>query len=314
MLYAIVAVIVLILDQASKYWVVSNLDLGATSPLLPGIVQLTNIQNDGSAFSFLSGLGARWFFVALTLIVTIAAIVLLNKDVIKGKLGRWTLVFVIAGGLGNCIDRIFKGYVTDMFQLQFKIFGMDFAIFNVADIFITVCGILFCIYLIFHREPEKEPVAAPARTPVRPTPSEHAVKADYISQLKKPVVEGRKSIEAEIAAKTADAALVRSTDNSGTITDWNIPDFVAESKPAEPKPEQPKPAPAETVRRPAPIPKAGTDYEKLFSEPLKPSVPAEPSVVPTASKIDEFLKETAKPEKKSDSEFSLDDIIAEFKD
>ncbi|MFB0921507.1 MAG: signal peptidase II, partial [Oscillospiraceae bacterium] len=223
MLYAIVAVIILILDQATKYWTNVHLTEGAASPFIPGLIQLTNVHNKGAAFSFLEG--GRWFFVALTLVVAIAVIILLSRNIIKGKLGRWMLVMVVAGGLGNCIDRTLYGYVVDMFQFQFKIFGGDFAIFNVSDIFITICGLIFCIYLIFHKEPEKTP--APVRAPSRAMPAERPVRADYITQLKKPTVEGRRNIEAEIAAKTAEASISRNSED--VITDWNMPEeFVSE--------------------------------------------------------------------------------------
>ena len=323
MLYAIVAVIILILDQLTKLLIINNLDVGATAPLIPGLVQLTHIQNDGAAFGIFSGGSARWFFVILTLIVAVGVIYLLSKNIIKGKLGRWMLIMVVAGGLGNCIDRLLKGYVTDMFQLQFKILGGDFAIFNVADIFITVCGIIFCVYLIFHREPVEE-TPLPAKMPPRQMPTDRPVRTDYITQLKKPVVEGRRSIEAELAAKAAEAQAARNPE--GVITDWNIPeDFAADKAPAE------KPAP-----RPKPV---ETDFTTLFNEPSKRTAPeakpARPEVKPETKPEEKpayrpEAKPEAKPEPlatapeapvieptkpaKKDDEFSLDDIIAEFKD
>lgn len=296
MLYAIVAVIILIIDQAVKFWVSSGLDVGETASFIPGFVQLTNVHNTGAAFSLLSGAGARWFFVILTIVVAIGAVVLLSKNIIKGKLGRWMLVMVIAGGLGNCIDRLFNGYVVDMFQFQFKIFGQDFAIFNVADIFITVCGIIFCLYLIFHKEPEEEFV--PERAPVRTMPrsTDRPVRADYITQLKRPVVEGRKNIEAEIAAKTIEASPFRK--DEVTITDWNMPDFESDA-----------------VR----VPAATAPVQKLeVPTPAKSVAPAPAKAEPVPeSKLvgfEEFFKEPSTPAKKKDSDFSIDDIIAEFKD
>ncbi len=290
MLYAIVAVIILILDQATKYWTNLHLAEGATSPFIPGFIQLTNVHNDGAAFSFMDGGSFRWFFVILTLVVTVGVIVLLSKNIVKGKLGRWMLVMVVAGGLGNCIDRALYGYVVDMFQFQFKVFGGDFAIFNVSDIFITVCGIIFCVYLIFHKEPiEEKPL--PSRAPPRTTPSERPVRADYITQLKKPVVEGRRNIEAELASKTAEAAAARNPE--GVITDWNMPgDFAVDKAPAT---------------KPAPAPKQ--DYSGFFkSEPeIKPEAKPEPI-------LDEIKDEPLTPAKKNNSDFSIEDIIAEFKD
>ena len=299
MLYAFVVVIILIVDQAVKFWASTNL-VDATVPLIPGVIQLTYTQNTGAAFGILSTGGWRWFFVILTIVVAIAAIVLLAKNIIKGKLGRWMLVLVIAGGLGNCIDRLFNGYVVDMFQFQFKIFGQDFAIFNVADIFITVGGIIFCLYLIFHKEPEEEPVPVPERAPARQMQrsTERPVRADYISQLKRPVVEGRKNMEAEIAAKTIEAAPFRSTPEAElfrkdevSITDWNMPDFAIEEKKA---PEA------------GPVPAPKTELVDSFK--------SEPTPEPKVVSFDELFKEPAKPAKKNDSEFSIDDIIAEFKD
>lgn len=293
MLYAIVAVIILIIDQAVKFWVSSGLDVGETASFIPGLVQLTNVHNTGAAFSLLSGAGARWFFVILTIVVAIGAVVLLSKNIIKGKLGRWMLVMVIAGGLGNCIDRLFNGYVVDMFQLQF----MNFAIFNVADIFITVCGIIFCLYLIFHKEPEEEFV--PERAPVRTMPkaTERPVRADYITQLKRPVVEGRKNIDAEIAAKTIEASPFRK--DEVTITDWNMPDFESNSV----KAPAAAPAPVQKLEIPAPMkPEART--------------PAKSEPVPESKLVnfEQLFKEPSAPAKKNDSDFSIDDIIAEFKD
>lgn len=303
--YLIVAVIILIIDQIAKYWTNANLVVDSASPIIPGLVQLTNVQNTGAAFGIFKD--GRWFFIALTLVVAVAAIILIRKNIIKGKLGRWMLVLVIAGGIGNCIDRLFKGYVTDMFQFQF----MNFAIFNVADIFITVGGIIFCLYLIFHKEPQEEPSEVPEDAPECPAPkekrersapkerersapkeSERPVKADYISQLKRPVVEGRKNMEAEIAAKTIEASPVRLTPEAElfkkdevTITDWNMPDF-AKAPPASPiKAEAPAPAKQEPVLTDPRL----VDFEKLIKEPIKPA-------------------------KQSESEYSVDDILAEFRD
>ncbi len=298
MLYAIVAVIILILDQATKYWTNLHLAEKATSPFIPGFIQLTNWHNKGAAFSSLEG--GRWFFVALTLVVAVGVIILLSKNIVKGKLGRWMLVMVVAGGLGNCIDRALYGYVVDMFQFQFKVFGGDFAIFNVSDIFITVCGVIFCIYLIFHKEPEKAP--APVRAPSRPMPTERPIRTDYITQLKKPTVEGRRNIEAEIAAKAAEASIARSPE--GVITDWNMPEKFASEKAYAEKP----------ATRPKPI---ETDFTTLFSGDTQQPVP-EPKPVFKSEPIAEapetpVIKEATKPAKKDD-DFSIEDIIAEFKD
>ena len=150
MLYAIVGMLVIILDQGVKYWVTTHLMVGTvTEPLIPGIISLVRLHNDGAAFSFLAGGGARIYFIILTAIFTVAVIIALVTNFISGRFGRWCLVLVTAGGLSNCLDRVLYGYVVDMFRLDLF---PNFAIFNVADIFITVFAILFIIYIIFGGE------------------------------------------------------------------------------------------------------------------------------------------------------------------
>lgn len=159
MLYAIAAVIALIIDQAVKYWTTAHIVLNAgTKKLIPGFIHLTNLHNTGAAFSFLEG--ARWFFIVLCIVFVAAVIFLLAKNIIKGNAARWMSVMVLAGAVGNCIDRIINGYVVDMFEFEFKIFGMSFPVFNVADILITVGGILFCIFFLLEpSEPKKSAVS-----------------------------------------------------------------------------------------------------------------------------------------------------------
>ena len=149
MLYAIVGILVLILDQGVKYWVTTNLMVGTvTGPLIPGVLSLVRLHNDGAAFSFLAGGGARIYFIILTAVFTIAVIIALATNFINGRFGRWCLVLVTAGGLSNCLDRVLYGYVVDMFKIDL----FDFAVFNVADIFITVFALLFIVYIIFGGE------------------------------------------------------------------------------------------------------------------------------------------------------------------
>ena len=153
MLYAIVGILVIILDQGVKYWVTTNLMVGTvTEPLIPGVLSLVRLHNDGAAFSFLAGGGARIYFIILTAVFTIAVIIALATNFINGRFGRWCLVLVTAGGLSNCLDRVLYGYVVDMFKIDL----FDFAVFNVADIFITVFALLFIVYIIFGGEGKSE--------------------------------------------------------------------------------------------------------------------------------------------------------------
>ena len=159
MFYAIVAVICLILDQVAKYWTTANIPLiDGRVEVIPGLLHLTHIQNTGAAFSFLQG--ARWFFVVLCAVFVVAVIYLLVKQVIRHPVARWSAVVVMAGAVGNCLDRIICGYVVDMIELEL----FKFPVFNVADIFITVGVIVFVIVTLLEK-PEGE--SGKQKAPVR---------------------------------------------------------------------------------------------------------------------------------------------------
>ena len=128
-------------DQITKLLVINNIEMGATVPAIPGLFHFTQVHNIGAAFSILQGM--RWLFVALFLALTAA----LFWEYFKKRLPftvfeRWCLAAIYGGGLGNIIDRIFRGYVVDMIAVEF----MDFPVFNLADSFIS-CG---CVLLLLH--------------------------------------------------------------------------------------------------------------------------------------------------------------------
>lgn len=152
MLYAIVAVMVIILDQWVKFWVASNiaLDTGVQT-LIPGVVSLVNLHNKGVAFSFLSG-SPSIVFVGISAAIVLVVVLMLATNLVRGRFSRWCLVFVAAGGVANCIDRLLYSYVQDMFRIEF----FDFAIFNVADIFISVFCVLFILSILFRRDSDED--------------------------------------------------------------------------------------------------------------------------------------------------------------
>lgn len=128
-------------DQITKYLVVANIPLYADVPVLPGIVQLTYVQNTGAAFSMFQGM--QWLFFVIFLVLTALIIFeYFKKPMPFTKLERWCIAAIYGGGLGNMIDRLRLGYVVDMIETQF----ITFPVFNVADCFIT-CG---CILLVVH--------------------------------------------------------------------------------------------------------------------------------------------------------------------
>lgn len=155
MIYAIIAVLIIIADQLLKYWVTLNIPLNdGIINLIPGVISLVNIHNRGAAFGMLQN--GRVLFIVIAVVFIAIVVYALASNIIRAPLGRWSAVGVLAGAIGNCIDRIMNGYVVDMFKLEF----INHAIFNIADIFISVCGVIFCIYIILGKdeEPEAEPV------------------------------------------------------------------------------------------------------------------------------------------------------------
>lgn len=129
------------LDQLVKAWTVANIDLDAVQPFIPGFMSLAYLRNYGAAWSILQH--QQWFFTLVTLVVMIGLVWYFIKH-IKGSLWTlWSLSLIMAGGLGNFIDRVRLGYVVDMFHLDF----VSFPVFNVADACLTVgVGMLFiCI-------------------------------------------------------------------------------------------------------------------------------------------------------------------------
>lgn len=146
MLYAIIGMLVIIADQYIKFWVGGHIPLtSAGEEFIPGILSLVNVHNDGAAFGILSGTGARIPFIILAGVFTVAVIIALATKLISGKLARWSIVLVTAGGLSNCLDRVMYGYVQDMFKTEF----INFPVFNLADIFITIFAIVFALAVIF---------------------------------------------------------------------------------------------------------------------------------------------------------------------
>lgn len=133
-----------VLDQITKYLTVALIPLHEKVEFLPGFLGFTYLRNTGAAFSSFEGM--QWLFAGIFLLFT-AAILL---EYFKKPMGfttfeRWCIAAIYGGGLGNMIDRIRMGYVVDMIETRF----MDFPVFNVADIFITVGSVLLIAHLAF---------------------------------------------------------------------------------------------------------------------------------------------------------------------
>lgn len=138
------AAVVVALDQLSKFLVVEHIPLYGYVEAIPGLFHLTYVQNIGAAFSMLRG--QQWLFALLFIVLTVAIVWEFSKKRLPfTTFERWCIVAIYAGGLGNMIDRLWLGYVVDMVAVDF----MEFAVFNVADSFITCGCILLMVHLLF---------------------------------------------------------------------------------------------------------------------------------------------------------------------
>lgn len=152
MFYAILAAALVVLDQLVKYLVRANIELGGSVSFIPCLLDLTYVQNTGAAFSILRS--HTWLLTLTSAAVVLVMCALIWKGFFKNALGMWSAALVLAGGMGNLIDRAVFGFVTDMFKTTF----MDFAVFNVADCCITMGVPLLFLYVWLYvgREEKKE--------------------------------------------------------------------------------------------------------------------------------------------------------------
>jgi signal peptidase II len=142
----IASFIAFFLDQLTKYWVVQTFSLGQTLPLLPGIFHLTYVTNTGAAFSLLSGKveWLRWLSLGVSLVLIALAL-------FGPVLNLWDQLgygLILGGAIGNGIDRFVLGYVVDF--LDFRL--INFAVFNVADSFISI-GIVCLLIASLQKTP-----------------------------------------------------------------------------------------------------------------------------------------------------------------
>lgn len=307
MWYAIVAILILIADQGLKYWVTLNipLDTGHVT-LIPGVLELTNIHNNGAAFSILQH-APHWIFVIFTVVFAAIAVFCLRRNVVHGKIGRWSVVLVLAGAVGNCIDRILSGYVVDMFNFLF----VRFAVFNLADIFIVVAGIALCLHVIFYRGDGSEGAPAPKKAR---KPREKAAAPARAHKLHLPAK--KQPIEPPAAPKKPAAHPVAPAPaKDDPFAAWDRAPVQAQPvTPAAPKapkqapaapaasaPVQAAPKAAEPAAKPADAAPTDPLLAYLNSTPAAPAEPETPAADADAAPTD-------------GERYSLDDILAEFSD
>ncbi|MEF3309426.1 signal peptidase II [Paenibacillus sp. GYB004] len=142
MYYYLVAISSVFLDQISKWKVVNGMENGQSIPLVEGVFHLTSHRNRGAAFGILQN--QQWLFIVITAVVTIVILYFLPKAYRTQRRTGYALSMILGGALGNFFDRIFRGEVVDM--LDFTL--IDFPIFNVADLFITIGALIMVVDIL----------------------------------------------------------------------------------------------------------------------------------------------------------------------
>jgi len=325
LLFGIVTVIILLLDQLLKWWTVNNIPLNSSRELIPGVVQLSHVQNENVAFGL--KIGPPWILYVLAVLAVALAVViffLLAKKKILGSLGRWAAVFMAAGALGNAIDRVVngirfgQGYVVDMIQVEF----MHFATFNLADSFLTVGAILFCFYIIFHKSPDPLKTAQPGAATDRYSRGDSASEG-YSSR-------GGRSAPGSDSRPNMPPREDPSQIHVGNIEQISKPDLeemtgrlpkvgaLKMAQDAARRQQQQQPA------RPRPTRDPYDQYAQgpgPRTEPVRTEAPQQGSPRQQDSRLYDFdapqpsQAPQVQPRKKSaDTDFSLDDILDEFRD
>lgn len=148
----IVFLVLVAVDQVTKYFVLEYLKDRPAINILEGVFELRYLENRGAAFGMLQN--GKVFFVFAAIVMLTAIVFVLVKAPVSRKYRPWhvCLVMIAAGGIGNMIDRLRLDYVVDF--LYFSL--IDFPIFNVADIFVTVGTIFFIIVILFSKEEDLE--------------------------------------------------------------------------------------------------------------------------------------------------------------
>ena len=147
LVYLILSILFVIVDQVVKMWIVNNFSLHDGMELIKGLVSILYVRNTGAAWGMFEG---KMVFYLITAVAVGTLLYLMFKEKGKSKLLLSAYSLILAGAVGNFIDRIRLGYVVDMFKFEF----IDFPIFNVADICLTI-GVIFLFYYVIFKEQSK---------------------------------------------------------------------------------------------------------------------------------------------------------------
>ncbi|MEG0842775.1 MAG: signal peptidase II [Romboutsia sp.] len=141
-MYELIIIVLIAIDQLSKYWALNYLKDVGSIPIIPNMFHLTYVENRGAAFGMFQN--NQWIFIVVALIASIFGLYYIHTKK-TNLISKASIILIIAGAIGNLIDRMRLGFVVDYFD--FRIIWQY--VFNVADIFVVVGTIFLCIYILF---------------------------------------------------------------------------------------------------------------------------------------------------------------------
>ncbi len=150
--YYLIAIFVILLDQFTKWLIVTNMELGDSIPIIDNVLYITSHRNRGAAWGILQG--QMWLFYAITIVVIVAIMYYLYK----AAKGKWllgvSLAFMLGGAIGNFIDRVLRQEVVDFIHTY--IFSYNFPVFNIADSALVIGVIMLMIQMLLDERETKE--------------------------------------------------------------------------------------------------------------------------------------------------------------
>lgn len=144
-IYFVSCLILIGVDQITKYLALVRLKPIENCTVIPGVLDFTFVENRGAAFGILHG--QRWFFVVLTVAVAIGIVIAVFKMPKNRQyhMVRFSLAFILSGAVGNLIDRLVRGYVVDFLEITF----ISWPVFNIADIYVVFGTFLLAFLILF---------------------------------------------------------------------------------------------------------------------------------------------------------------------
>ncbi|ALQ69472.1 lipoprotein signal peptidase LspA [Bacillus thuringiensis] len=152
MIYYVIALFVIVIDQISKWLIVKNMELGTSIPIIDNVLYITSHRNRGAAWGILEN--KMWFFYIITVIFVVFIVFYMKKYAKTDKLLGISLGLILGGAIGNFIDRVFRQEVVDFIHVY--IFSYNYPVFNIADSALCIGVVLIIIQTLLEGKKAKE--------------------------------------------------------------------------------------------------------------------------------------------------------------